>query len=267
MRKQRPITSFEHGMFVRDRDATNRRGSLLYIHGLGESGLCFEHLLDHPGLKEWRQLVPDLPGYGRSPRCEEPMTLTDQADCLANWLRNSKVDCDATPVIVIGHSMGGVTGLLFCERHPDLTVGLVDVEGNKSRNDCVFSGHAAKQNLGNFLAGGFDQMRDAVFHEGQEDVAKRGYYVSLRLADPRAFYLNSQELIKMSEQEDMAKRLASLPIPSYYIAGVPDGVSERSRQLLVEAGVAWIGIEPSGHWPFIDQTERFVQELLKILNS
>lgn len=267
MRKKRPITTFEHGMFVRDRDVPNRRGTLFYIHGLGESGLCFEHLLGHPGLKEWRQVVPDLPGYGRSPWRDELLTLTDQADYLANWLLESKVVCNAAPVIVIGHSMGGVTGLLLCERHPDLALGLVDVEGNKSLNDCVFSGHAAKQSLGKFLAGGFDQMREAVFHEGREDAPKRGYYVSLKLADPRAFYLNSQELIKMSAQENLAKRLACLPIPSYYIAGVPDGVSERSRQLLSEAGVAWIGIEPSGHWPFIDQTERFVQELLKILNS
>ena len=265
MKKQRTITFFEHEMFIRGRDANNRRGTLLYIHGLGESGLCFEHLLGHPGLNQWRQLVPDLPGYGRSPWRDEILTLPDQADHLANWLRSSEVVSDAIPVMVIGHSMGGVIGLLFCERHPDLAVGFVDVEGNMSRNDCVFSGQAAKQSLSNFLADGFDQMRDAIFSEGYKDAAKRGYYVSMRLADPRSFYHNSQELIKMSSQEDLAKRLASLPIPSYYLAGVPDGVSNRSRQLLSEAGVPLIGIEPSGHWPFIDQTERFVQELKKVL--
>lgn len=251
----------EHGMFVRDCEPVGRRGTVVCIHGLGESGLCFEHLVRYPGLREWRLLIPDLPGYGRSPWRPEPLGLADQADHLAEWLRER----GERRIVVVGHSLGGVTGLLLCERHPDLVAAFVDVDGNKSPDDCVFSGQAAAMDLAAFQSEGFDELRAAVFAKGQKDLAHRGYYVSLRLADPRAYHRNSLELLELSGREDLAERLAALPLPARYIAGIPDGVSDRSLELLAAAGVDWIGVKPSGHWPFIDQPEQFVAVLGRTL--
>jgi pimeloyl-ACP methyl ester carboxylesterase len=257
----------EHGMFVRDRDVPSRRGTLLWIHGLGESGLCFEHLLGHPGLQTWRQLIPDLPGYGRSPWRAEPLSLEEQADWLADWLRTYPAVREAAPVVIVGHSMGGVTGLLFCERHPDLARGLVDVDGNKSLGDCTFSRRVAQQTLSMFTWKGFQQQREFVFRRGRTDPAQRGYHVSMCLADPRAYYRNSRELVIASGREDLARRLAALPLPTRYLAGVPGGACARSRELLEEAGIDWLGISPSGHWPFIDQPDRFVAALAAFLEG
>jgi len=257
---------FDHGMFVRDKDLSERRGTILFLHGLGESGLCFEKLISHGGLFGWRLLVPDLPGYGRSPWLAEPLGLLDQADYLASWLKESESIRDCAPVVLIGHSMGGVTGLLFCERHPDLVAAFIDIDGNKSLEDCVFSGRAAAQDLDKFLYDGFDRLRDAVYQAGRRDQAQRSYYVSMRLADPRAYHRNSVELIEMSRTEDMARRMVDLPMPCHYIAGLPDGASPHSLELLTEAKAPWTGIESSGHWPFIDQTERFVVVVQQLLN-
>ncbi len=248
---------------VREAGAAPSPPPVLFIHGLGESGLCFEHLLEHQGLMDWRLLSPDLPGFGRSPWPVEPLTLADQADHLAAWLRETV----SGRVQVAGHSMGGIVGLLLCERHPDLVASMVDIDGNKTVADCVFSGQAARQDLAGFLAGGFDELRSGVFAAGRTDPAQRGYYVSLRLCDPRSYHLNSGELIRLSTAEDLARRLAALPVPTTYLAGVPGGVSRRSRELLTEAQVNWIGIEPSGHWPFIDRPDDFVAALRRVLLS
>jgi pimeloyl-ACP methyl ester carboxylesterase len=256
----------ENGMFVRDRPVTQARGTLLFVHGLGESGLCFEHLLDHPGLRQWRLLVPDLPGYGRSPWPREPLGLDDQADRLARWLRQEKSSPAALPIVVVGHSMAGVTALLVGERHPEIATAVVDVDGNVSLGDCVFSRLVARQDLPAFLDRGFEQQRGLVFKAGADDRAQRGYYVSMRLADPRSYYRNSLELVAMSEREDMAGRLAALPMPAHYIAGVPGGACRRTLELLAAAGVACTRIEPSGHWPFIDQPDAFVTALLEFLD-
>ncbi len=257
----------EHGMFVRDRDVASRRGSLLWIHGLGESGLCFEHLFGHPWLRTWRLLVPDLPGYGRSPWRNEPLGLGEQADWLADWLRTCPAVREAAPVVVVGHSMGGVTGLLFCERHPGLVRGLVDVDGNKSLGDCTFSGQVAQQTLAMFVRRGFEQQREMVFRQGLTDPAQRGYHASMCLADPRAYHRNSRELVTASEREDLARRLAALPVPTRYLAGVPGGACQRSRELLGAAGIDWLGISPAGHWPFIDQPDLFVAALADFLEG
>jgi pimeloyl-ACP methyl ester carboxylesterase len=249
-------------MFYREANSEAAGPPLLFIHGLGESGLCFEHLLSAPQLKGHRLLIPDLPGYGRSPWPEGlPLGLVDQADHLAGWLRGRQ----AVPAVIIGHSMGGVVALLLAERHPDVVSGVIDIDGNKSPGDCVFSSQAGQYDLDTFAAAGFDQMRARIHDKGYEDTAQRGYYVSLRLADPRTYHRNSLELVEMSGRRDMAQRLAALAVPAVYIAGVPDGASVETHELLAQAQVPVVAIEPSGHWPFIDQTAHFLVALTEIL--
>lgn len=255
------ITSHQRGLYVRERAVRSPQGLLVYIHGLGESGLCFEHLLGHHGLQDWCQIIPDLLGYGRSLRMVNPLSLWEHADYIAAWLREDVLTQNKGHIIVVGHSMGGVIGLLMCERHSDLGINFVDVEGNISKDDCQFSALAAAQEVEEFLDSGFDELRNRIFADGQKDYAKRGYYVSMRFADPRAFHLNSLELLEMSSKEELAGRLGAFSSPACYLAGVPRGVSDRSKELLTQAGVTWTAIEPAGHWPFLDQPEQFVSAL------
>jgi pimeloyl-ACP methyl ester carboxylesterase len=260
--------AYEHGMVLRERLAEDPRGVLLLVHGLGESGLCFERLLAEPALARWHLLAPDLPGYGRSPwPAAPPAGLASHADHLAGWLRAR----GAPPVVVLGHSMGGVVGLLLCERHPRLVRALLDVEGNKSDGDCAFSGPAARQPLSDFLGcgggGGFDILRAAVHAAGVSDEAQRGYHVSLRLACPRTFHRDGRDLVALSRTEELAARLAALPQPHRYVAGVPGGAAARSLELLATAGVPVDRVEPAGHWPFLDRPAEFTAALLAFLDA
>lgn len=253
---------FEAGMYLREKRPATPGQTVLFIHGLGESGLCFERLLEQDELARYNLLAPDLLGYGRSPWTGgAPLSLAEHADQLAAWLRVR----ESGPVTLVGHSMGGVLALIFAENHPDLTRAVVDVDGNKSLGDCVFSSQALEYPLETFVAEGFDILRARIYRQGMENEALRGYYASLRLADPRAFHRNSAELVEMSGREDMALRLAALPGKVLYLAGVPDGASLRTHTLLAEAGVPLKKIEPSGHWPFIDQAKIFLQEIRAFL--
>jgi pimeloyl-ACP methyl ester carboxylesterase len=254
--------TIEHGMFVRTVGDGAAGGTLLFVHGLGESGLCFEALLPRPELSPYRLLVPDLPGYGRSAWPDgAPLSLVGLADHLADWLGHR----GERPVTVVGHSMGGVVAQMLAERHPATVAAVVDVDGNKSEGDCVFSSRAAAYDRAAFLDRGFDVLRETVYRRGKSDQAQRGYYVSLRLADPRSYHQHSLELLTLSRGEELAPRLAALPQPKHYIAAVPDGATERSRTLLSAAGVPWSAIAPSGHWPFIDQPDAFVALLARLV--
>ncbi len=69
-------------------------------------------------------LVPDLLGFGRSPRPASGYTPDDHADAVADTLRAVGV---RAPIIVAGHSLGSVVALRLAMRHPDLVAGLVAV--------------------------------------------------------------------------------------------------------------------------------------------
>jgi pimeloyl-ACP methyl ester carboxylesterase len=249
--------SFEQGMFIRKIDGSAGNQHLVYIHGLGESALCFEDIVLHPLLSKWSQIAPDLPGYGKSYYSRSPMTLMQTADHLAKWLNDSHIE----PIVLIGHSMGGVIGQCFAEKYPEMLSGFINVDGNISMSDCSFSGKAAAQPEEIFLSAGFDTLKDKIYRHGLGDESMRGYYVSLRLADARQFYRNSIDLVEFSKPETAARRMAELKMPKLYVGGVPGGVSARSQELLASEHVPLKLLSPSGHWPFIDQADEFAQAL------
>lgn len=252
--------SVEHGMQVR------RFGSgpeVVWIHGLGEWSLSFDAVARHPALAGFTHVLPDLPGYGRSawPAHEgaDGDSLSDLADVLAAWLSSRP------PAVLVGHSMGGVLATLAAER--SAVRGVVDVDGNLSLGDCVFSAEAARYSREDFVAHGLAAMRDHVFADGREAPALRVYYGALWLASPRAFHRNATDLVRLSTTETLAARLAALPVPTLFVAGVPDGICARSRALLDTHGVRSIGITPAGHWVYIDQEDAFASAVAAFLHE
>jgi pimeloyl-ACP methyl ester carboxylesterase len=185
------------------------------------------------------------------------------ASRLAGWL-NSRGD---PPAVVVGHSMGGVLGLLMADRHPSCVRALLDIDGNITLDDCRYSGAAARWDLEDFVRSGFDHMREEIYRDGLDDPAHRGYYASLRLADPRVFHRHARDLVALSAAGDLARRLASVSMPSRYLAGEPGGASPRSVEALRAAGVPRSTVTPSGHWPFIDQPEAFAHMLSQFLKD
>lgn len=252
---------FDSGLQVLLRRATatrRRQGTLLWVHGLGESGLCFEDLLHSSRLQDWDRLALDLPGYGKSPWPSVPLSLTEHAELLARFIGERLPE----PPIVIGHSMGGVIGQILAEIAPQQLRALCNVEGNLSAGDCTFSGRAAAMDLRQFAAHGFSRLRREVFTGGSDDLALRTYFASLCLADPTTFHRNSIELVEISAAEELAHRLAELTLPRIYVLGSPGGGPQRSRDLLEQAGIPPLVVSPAGHWPFLDRPADFLDAVL-----
>jgi pimeloyl-ACP methyl ester carboxylesterase len=81
--------------------------SALLLHGLGaNSGVwaAFDRMLE----REWdgRRLAPDLPGHGAAPRLPR-YSFGSFASAVADSLEPDE------PVVVVGHSLGGVVGLVL----------------------------------------------------------------------------------------------------------------------------------------------------------
>ena len=233
--------SVEHGLSVR---RIGRGQELVWIHGLAESSVSWEPVIAR--LPQFAHTLVDLPGYGRS-AWAQPLALEQLADQLAAWLKDRPT--------VIGHSMGGVLAVMLAERGAARAI--VNVEGNLTRGDCTFSARAAAYSEAEFLDHGFVELRASTYEDGQADAPLRTYYAAMCFASPHTVYKHAHELVTLSLTESMTPRLAALQIPALYIAGVPRGICDASRALLDRHRVRWIGLEPAGHWVYLDQIELF----------
>lgn len=96
--------------------------TVVFDHGAGGSALTWN--LVYPEIaKIARVLVYDRAGYGWSESGPQPRTNEKCVEDLYKLVKN--ID---GPVILVGHSFGGINVRLFAERHPEKTAGLVLVD-------------------------------------------------------------------------------------------------------------------------------------------
>jgi pimeloyl-ACP methyl ester carboxylesterase/CRP-like cAMP-binding protein len=109
----------------------NRQVALL-IHGWSSSWYAMSPLL---GLvsQRFRAISIDLPGYGKSPPLPNRTTIPAYADILADLIE----EVTNGPVVLVGHSMGGMTGLTLALRYPALIERMVLI-------DPTISGHLSR---------------------------------------------------------------------------------------------------------------------------
>jgi pimeloyl-ACP methyl ester carboxylesterase len=257
----------EHGMVVRRSSdpSSPDAPTIVWIHGLGEWSVSFDAIARK--LATYSHALPDLPGYGRTP-WPPPVgalhlvasargSVHALADHLTHWLR------DRPPAILVGHSMGGVIATIIAEQLPVRAV--VNIDGNLTLGDCTFSAEASRYSLADFRSHGFAAMRASVFARGTTEPALRGYHAALLAANADTFHANAIDLVRLSTIDDLAPRFVALACPHLFIAGVPGGICEASRARLDEVGARWIGVEPSGHWPYVDQPDVFAASIAEFL--
>lgn len=115
-----PIYSINNqDIHVEESGEVGRQVALL-IHGWSSSSFAMSPLMDLLSVR-FRCLAVDLPGYGNSPRLDQTTTISQYADLLAELA----MEVNDGPVILVGHSMGGMISLVIAERYPEIVERLV----------------------------------------------------------------------------------------------------------------------------------------------
>ncbi len=94
---------------------------VLLLHGLGGSNAYWGAAYDTLA-RSGRLVVPDLLGFGSSPRPSTGYTASDHVDALTALLGELGV---TGPIVVGAHSFGCLVALALAEQRPDLVAGVV----------------------------------------------------------------------------------------------------------------------------------------------
>ncbi|GAA4799092.1 alpha/beta hydrolase [Actinomycetospora chlora] len=109
----------------RDPDGAPRR-VVLVAHGYGEHSGRYAHVLDRLAADGAVAYAPDHLGHGRSEG--EAVLVTDVEDLvddLDQVRRTARDEHPDLPIVLLGHSMGGLIAARYAQRFPDVLAGLV----------------------------------------------------------------------------------------------------------------------------------------------
>jgi pimeloyl-ACP methyl ester carboxylesterase len=240
-------------------DRPGTEDTLLYVHGLGCSGEDFLEMMEQQSLQGCRLVSYDHPGCGSSPYdVNHPLNIDCLVEVLEAFIDAMKLD----GFLLVGGSMGGLIGLLYAERNPDKIKGFVNVEGNLTSEDCIFS---------RFVVGHtFDHFEENVFPQIKQSVATRrgrgfaGHLAVVQRANPRAYYDHSQQLVEYSDDGTLLNRFLALPMEKYFVYG------EENRHLtylptLRQSSCCVFEVPQANHFLFYDDPKAFADILVECL--
>lgn len=228
--------------------------------------------------QRFRVLAIDLPGYGQSPKLDKRTTIEDYADVLADLIE----EVAEGPVVLVGHSMGGMTSLMISIKYPALVERMVlicpTITGQLSTyiNMVVFPinlferfGFARLISLVEGLIVGITDriMRPASFAErtGITEEDYRRIRADARRVDQG---LVRAECFRAMRECNLSERLNKIETPSLVLWGAEDNtVPLRDSGVVAdEWPQADLRILPrSGHWPHFerpDVTRRLIASFL-----
>lgn len=120
----RDAVTWEGAMFTASVEGAGR--NVVFIHGLAASPECWEEAGERlgPGVRAHAIHMRGFAGLAPS-AFRDPMNfMKPMADALAGYIRTLK----AGPVAVVGHSMGGIIGLMLARDHADVVDRLLVVD-------------------------------------------------------------------------------------------------------------------------------------------
>lgn len=264
-------------IYAREEGAANNQVALL-VHGWSSSWFALSPLM--PLLsKRFRCIAVDLPGYGNSPPLRHRASIDAYADLLAQLVQ----EVTGNPIVVIGHSMGGMIGLTMALRHPVLIERMVllgpTISGHLSTYIDLFISPITMLErfpITDRLVSGLEPyllhvtdrlMRPASFAE--RSAISEADYIRLRADARRPGQGRARaECYTAMRNGDLRGRLAQVEAPSLVLWGAEDNTVP-----LRDAGVVadeWPAadlriIPKAGHWPQFETplaTQRYLASFL-----
>ncbi|MCP4351679.1 MAG: alpha/beta hydrolase [Desulfobacterales bacterium] len=258
-------------IFLRHNETETDRLTLLFVHGLGESGLCFREVFEDKRFNEFNILVPDMIGHGKSSASADGDYSFD-AQVKRIW--KLLEICRVKNLVAIGHSLGGdLTTLLCTSDKTGMIKKYVSIEGDITQSDLFISYDAVeadkKRRFTDWLE--YDFMNKKIYEQlGQKYISCRRYYASLFLCRPEAFWANAYELVERNNalpgkyKSEIGQLYCSVSIPKIFCYGT-ESITQNTLDFLKENDLQHKSFSGASHWLMIDKAEEFYSFLYSFL--
>jgi pimeloyl-ACP methyl ester carboxylesterase len=243
--------------------ADGKQPTILFLHGLGADRLCFQGALDSKELKGRAMLIPDLVGYGDSPK---PASFSYTMQAQAEEVMALCKSLDVHELAIVAHSMGGAIGILIAEQWPNLVTHFANLVGNLVPQDCFFSRKFIQAGYEDFSDQGFDKFKQRI----QNAKIKPGrpistYADALEKTTAEVIYKSSQDLVQISDHQNLLARFLALDCRKIYFQDQDNPMDPELKQGLTKANIPIECIPDTGHSLMEDNPTVFYPELSDFL--
>lgn len=244
------------------RQRKNHHTTICFLHGGACSQQDFCEAFSRTDLTGFDLLSFDFPGCGRSSYPKDAHFGIDDLVEITEKVFN-KLNIEYP--IIVGHSMGGLIGLLSILRTGNAQA-FICVEGNLAPQNAIFSRQVAS-------AENYEDFRLRLLPKLQKELEQSGnpgfrYWAeNLSRSSPQAFYDVCPSLVGYSDHGELLEKYAGLEIPTLYIYGDENETMLSFLPYLKENRVPIAAISQSNHFPFHDNPAEFYEALLKFVNE
>ena len=226
--------------------------TLLFLHGWRSEGKVWNSVIEKLG-SDYNIYSLDLPGFGQSNVPDKNFDLQDYADAVDGFIKKNNL----SKIIIIGHSFGGRIAIKLASTNPKYLHKLVLVDSAGIRHASI--GITIKQGMAKILK--------PFFKLSSLKSARQKIYTSMGAED----YLATPELQSVFiniVKEDVTSLLSKIKISTMLIWGENDQDTPLSDAYIMEQAIPrskLIILPNAGHFSFLDQTEKFTEEIRKFL--
>jgi pimeloyl-ACP methyl ester carboxylesterase len=257
--------------------------AILLIHGIGDNSATWEDVQTKLA-QRFTVIAPDLLGHGRSDKPRADYSVA----AYANGMRDLLAVLDIERVTVIGHSLGGGVTMQFAYQYPQLVERIVLVGTGGVTKDVHFALRLASLPMGSEalallrLPGALPAMQvfgrvvgtilgSTKFGRDLPDVLR----VLAELPEPTASSAFSRTLRAVVDWRGQVVTMLdrcylTQSVPVQLIWGEDDSVIPVNHAQMAHAAMPGSQLEifeNSGHFPFHDDPDRFVEVVEKFIDS
>lgn len=218
-----------------------------FLHGFGESHLCFRDVFAHPISERARVFLFDLPGCGASPPRPAGLTVEEAAQICRDLIARFSF---SRRIVFVGHSVAGIIATRLALTLDCSFRLVISVEGNLTLADAYFSGQAANFDEPDSFYAWFQSR---ILETAKHDEALRRYSCSLQFADPRTLWTLGRSVLGYASP---GHDYLSLACPAIYYWD-PSSTTDDAKAFLGQHDLRQRKLEGLGHWPMIKSPSQF----------